>query len=61
MNDWGVEEALCLGDRLFVMAPRPGRIHKDYTLPFAELGFAADARELKKSPEFAESIRKSST
>ena len=49
-----VEEALYLGDRLFVMAPRPGRIHKDYTLPFAEQGLTADARELKKSPEFAE-------
>jgi taurine transport system ATP-binding protein len=49
-----VEEALYLGDRLFVMAPRPGRIHEDYTLPFAGLGLTADARELKKSPEFAE-------
>jgi taurine transport system ATP-binding protein len=49
-----VEEALYLGDRLFVMAPRPGRIHKEYTLPFAEQGLTADARELKKSPEFAE-------
>ena len=49
-----VEEALYLGDRLFVMAPRPGRIHKDYTLPFAEQGLTADARELKKSPDFAE-------
>ena len=25
-----VEEALLLGERLFVMAPRPGRIHKEY-------------------------------
>jgi taurine transport system ATP-binding protein len=49
-----VEEALYLGDRLFVMAPRPGRIHADYTLPFAEQGLNEDARELKSSPEFTE-------
>ena len=50
-----VEEALYLGDRLFVMAPRPGRIHSDYQLPFAEQGLqAADSRELKASPEFAD-------
>ena len=49
-----VEEALYLGDRLFVMAPRPGRIEKDYSLPFAEQGLEMDARELKRSPEFRE-------
>ena len=48
-----VEEALYLGDRLFVMAPRPGRIHSDYELPFAEAGLTTDSRELKASPEFA--------
>ncbi len=47
-----VEEALYLGDRLFVMAPRPGRIEEDYSLPFAEQGLTMDARELKRSPEF---------
>ena len=49
-----VEEALYLGDRLFVMAPRPGRIEKDYSLPFAEQGLSMDARELKRAPEFRE-------
>ena len=49
-----VEEALLLGERLVVMAPRPGRIHKEYRLPFAEMGVDADLREVKKHPEFAE-------
>ncbi|MDC0948637.1 ABC transporter ATP-binding protein [Gammaproteobacteria bacterium] len=49
-----VEEALLLGERLLVMAPRPGRIHKEYRLPFAELGVGADLREIKKSNGFAE-------
>ncbi|MGJ8546367.1 MAG: taurine ABC transporter ATP-binding protein [Sulfitobacter sp.] len=48
-----VEEALLLGERLIVMAPRPGRIHKEYRLPFAELGVNSDLREVKKHPEFA--------
>ncbi|NBD30809.1 MAG: ATP-binding cassette domain-containing protein [Alphaproteobacteria bacterium] len=49
-----VEEALLLGERLIVMAPRPGRIHKEYSLPFADLGVGADLREVKKHPEFNE-------
>jgi taurine transport system ATP-binding protein len=49
-----VEEALFLGDRLFVMAPRPGRIEREYELPFAKAGLTEDARELKNSPEFVE-------
>lgn len=47
-----VEEALLLGERLLVMAPRPGRIHKEYRLPFAALGVGADLREIKKHKEF---------
>ena len=47
-----VEEALLLGERLLVMAPRPGRIHREYRLPFADLGVNADLREVKKHPEF---------
>ncbi|MEL7526280.1 MAG: ABC transporter ATP-binding protein [Pseudomonadota bacterium] len=49
-----VEEALLLGERLLVMAPRPGRIHKEYRLPFADRGVEADLREVKKSDGFGE-------
>lgn len=48
-----VEEALLLGERLLVMAPRPGRIHKEYRLPFADLGVDGDLREVKKHPDYA--------
>ena len=47
-----VEEALLLGERLLVMAPRPGRVHKEYNLPFAEKGVGADLREVKKHKKF---------
>ncbi|MDB2407090.1 ABC transporter ATP-binding protein [Jannaschia sp.] len=47
-----VEEALLLGERLLVMAPRPGRIHREYRLPFAEMGVNQDLREVKKHPDF---------
>ena len=49
-----VEEALFLGDKLFVMAPRPGRIEKAYELPFADVGLTTDPRKLKASAEFIE-------
>jgi taurine transport system ATP-binding protein len=49
-----VEEALLLGQRLVVMAPRPGRIHRIYDLPFAEAGAGRDLREIKKRPDFSE-------
>ena len=49
-----VEEALLLGERLLVMAPRPGRIHKEYNLPFADRGVDQDLREVKKSEGFAD-------
>jgi len=48
-----VEEALLLGERLLVMAPRPGRIHKEYQLPFADMGVGNDLREVKKHPDYA--------
>ena len=48
-----VEEALLLGERLVVMAPRPGRIHKEYRLPFAEMGVGADLREVKQHKDYA--------
>ena len=47
-----VEEALLLGERLIVMAPRPGRIHTEYKLPFAELGVGQDLREVKTHADF---------
>ncbi len=49
-----VEEALLLGERLIVMAPRPGRLHKEYHLPFAEQGLTQDLREIKGTKEFGE-------
>ena len=36
------------------MAPRPGRIHSEYRLPFAEAGVGQDLREVKKRPDFGE-------
>ena len=47
-----VEEALLLGERLFVMAPRPGRVHREYTLPFAEQGLDGSLREIKQQKDF---------
>ena len=47
-----VEEALLLGERVYVMAPRPGRIHKEYKLPFALMGLKGDLREIKNDKEF---------
>ncbi|MEM1267911.1 MAG: ABC transporter ATP-binding protein [Pseudomonadota bacterium] len=49
-----VEEALLLGERLIVMAPRPGRIHKEFHLPFADRAVGADLRDVKQSDGFAE-------
>ena len=49
-----VEEALFLGDKLFVMAPRPCLIELEYDLPFAAQGLKVNPRELKTSPEFIE-------
>lgn len=47
-----VEEALFLGERLFVMAPRPGRVKKEYKIPFAEAGLTNNPREIKASADF---------
>ncbi|MBU2865482.1 ABC transporter ATP-binding protein [Pacificibacter marinus] len=49
-----VDEALLLGERLLVMAPRPGRIFKEYRLPFAERAVGADLRVVKEDPAFGE-------
>ena len=47
-----VEEALFLGERVFVMAPRPGRIEKEYRLPFAKRGLNESLRDIKMTEEF---------
>ena len=47
-----VEEALLIGEKLYVMAPRPGRIHKEYNLPFASMGLNGDLRDIKNNKEF---------
>ena len=47
-----VEEALLLGERLFVMAPRPGRIHKEYNLDFAHKGLNHSLRDIKQEADF---------
>ena len=49
-----VEEAVLLGERLLVLAPRPGRILKEYKLPYAEMGAGMDLREVKKSEGYIE-------
>jgi taurine transport system ATP-binding protein len=49
-----VEEALILGERLIVMAPRPGRIEKEYRLPFAAQALQAGARHVKASQAFVQ-------
>jgi taurine transport system ATP-binding protein len=47
-----VEEALFLGERLVVMAPRPGRIEKEFRLPFAREALCAEPRTIRASPDF---------
>ena len=47
-----VEEALLLGERVYVMAPRPGRIHKEYNLPFASMGLKENLRKIKNNKDF---------
>ena len=49
-----VEEALFLGEKLIVMAPRPGRIEKIYELPFADLGITQSPRDIKAGADFVE-------
>ena len=39
--------------QVHLMAPRPGRIHKEYNLPFASMGLKEDLREIKKNKDFS--------
>ena len=48
-----VEEALLLGERLLVMAPRPGPHSQGISPAFAEMGVGADLREVKKHPDYS--------
>ena len=48
-----IEKALRVGQRLIVMAPRPGRNNRDHALPFAEMGAGGDLRAVRKHPQFA--------
>lgn len=46
-----IEEALLLGDRIVVMASRPGRIRREVQVPFDR---PRDLQNLKRRPEFNE-------
>jgi len=47
-----VEEALLLGERVLIMAPRPGRILKTYQLPFAKQALGTHLRDIKKQKSY---------
>ncbi len=47
-----VEEALLLGERVIIMAPRPGRILKSYQLPFAKQAKDTHLRDIKKQSSY---------
>lgn len=49
-----VEEALILGNKVFIMAPRPGRLVKEYSLPFVQQGLHSSTREIKRQSDFIE-------
>jgi NitT/TauT family transport system ATP-binding protein len=45
-----IEEALTLGDRVFVMSARPGRLLREFVIPFAR---PRDAVGLRSDPRFS--------
>ena len=48
-----VQEAIFMASKLVIMTPRPGRVHKQYTLDFSKQYLEGrDASEIKKSKEF---------
>ena len=48
-----VEEALLLGERLIVMAPRPGRIHKEYPAAVCRAWRGSRLERGQEHPDFA--------
>ena len=42
------------GKTIIVITPRPGRIHKEYKLPFAERGLIEPLRKIKQDSQFNE-------
>ena len=43
---------MLLGEKVYFMAPRPGRIHKEYKLPYATMGLKEDLRDVKNNKDF---------
>jgi len=45
-----VEEAVYLGDRVYLLSPSPGRLHREITVPAPD----RPAREMQRDPAFTE-------
>ncbi|MGK0367274.1 MAG: taurine transport system ATP-binding protein [Thermoproteota archaeon] len=50
-----IEEALFMASKLIIMTPRPGKIHKEYSVDFSKQFLAGtDAKTIKRSKEFVD-------
>ena len=56
-----VEEALLLGERLLVMAPRPGRVHKEYRFRLQKWAWRRPARSQEDTRISVRNAKRSST